>query len=787
MTRTTSIKHDLRQGLTVFGYQLKKSRTPLIIFAVIAGFLTTAILSLTLVSANAERMGFEGADAAAKALAASVDIFQATASAAVFILTCIFTIIYTLRVFSYLHNKRKADWINPLPVKSGVLFLGKAAAAFAAAVVPALFFLGIICLITLCCGGEVNGAVLRLFLQIPLGSIACISFYGLMAVCCGSSVNTVLSFLAICFCYPLAAQFIRGMAEAFFCGMPSVLPAQSFLFKALNPLAAYDGANVVYWLLFTAGCFVLSVVLLRRRKAERAQTSFAFRLPCYAVEMLVTFIAGMLMGTVFGSLKVLFAPFAGFLFGFLLGGGTAFLVAHVILFKGFARILKSLIFFGAVTAAAVGFTAVCALVSPAYVNYLPDRDAVERAGYVAYDTDMQVSSSFGSAARAVQASADDWDSADDIDMISQAHSRYVAELKKRGTANCFRNTLTNSFANGVFAALGYNDEMDCYAYRMKDGSVITRCYSPRMLEFGALDYILNDADGMFDSFSPDSLDAITSRPAYLQKYSLIAQLSAQDVSNLQVDADIQGNYRTYQLNGDKAQADREKLFTAFREDYLSHEKPDDADIRLVIEPDMTRGGSTPVIFSLFGADKAFPFFNYHSYPVPASYTRTLQVMREIGIIKENGRHNVKSPYLVSGIEETTAYQKGDMIDDAVRFTLPWDCTCVNTIQGRFFTRADDDELLLFQSHSKENFSDDAYDSIRGYDDSNVFADSFTVIGIESKEKQSYGCFGKAKVLADGKEMVLRFVQYDTAYGAEVYFATDLVTDEEYQTLTKRDA
>ena len=99
MTRTTSIKHDLRQGLTVFGYQLKKSRTPLIIFAVIAGFLTTAILSLTLVSANAERMGFEGADAAAKALAASVDIFQATASAAVFILTCIFYLSFTQAAF----------------------------------------------------------------------------------------------------------------------------------------------------------------------------------------------------------------------------------------------------------------------------------------------------------------------------------------------------------------------------------------------------------------------------------------------------------------------------------------------------------------------------------------------------------------------------------------------------------------------------------------------------------------------------------------------------------------
>ena len=44
MTRTTSVKQDLRQGATIFFYQLKKSRTPLILFAVLAVFFGTTAL-----------------------------------------------------------------------------------------------------------------------------------------------------------------------------------------------------------------------------------------------------------------------------------------------------------------------------------------------------------------------------------------------------------------------------------------------------------------------------------------------------------------------------------------------------------------------------------------------------------------------------------------------------------------------------------------------------------------------------------------------------------------------
>ena len=361
MTRTTSVKQDLRQGATIFFYQLKKSRTPLILFAVLAVFFGTTVFALTAMNARSVNRFYQVDRVNA------IQSFSTYATLAVFFLTCVFTIIYTLRVFSYLHSKRKADWINPLPVKSGVLFIAKALAAFAAAVVPALVFIGVICIITACSGETVNSEILRLFLGIPLGSIACIAFYGLLAVCCGSSVNTVLSFLAISFCYPFSAAFVKGMIKAFFYAAPFEQTSHSFIMDALNPMAAYDGVNAVYWLLFTLGCFVLSVLLLRRRKAERAQTSFAYRLPCYAVEVLVTFIAGMMTGVIFSSTGVLDGSLGSFTFGFILGGGTAFIqfflgaeaivgraLFHQFLGIGQIHILAVRLHIGAVIAAHIG-------------------------------------------------------------------------------------------------------------------------------------------------------------------------------------------------------------------------------------------------------------------------------------------------------------------------------------------------------------------------------------------------------------------------------------------------
>ena len=637
MTRTTSVKQDLRQGATIFFYQLKKSRTPLILFAVLAVFFGTTVFALTAMNARSVNRFYQVDRVNA------IQSFSTYATLAVFFLTCVFTIIYTLRVFSYLHSKRKADWINPLPVKSGVLFVAKALAAFAAAVVPALVFIGVICIITACSGEAVNSEILRLFLGIPLGSIACIAFYGLLAVCCGSSVNTVLSFLAISFCYPFSAAFVKGMIKAFFYAAPFEQTSHSFIMDALNPMAAYDGVNAVYWLLFTLGCFVLSVLLLRRRKAERAQTSFAYRLPCYAVEVLVTFIAGMMTGVIFSSTGVLDGSLGSFTFGFVLGGGTAFIITHVILFHGFARILRSLIAYGAVTAGAVGFAAVCIFASPAYNSYLPAREDVKSAGYVGYDATL-----LGGIPQTANNAAADFDKPDDIDLIWDQHKRLVGYFDKASTRAQFRHIITGSLYHVTTVLTGaYPNSSELFAYTLNDGSVVTRSFDVMWI----MDSFMYDDESdsvvnYSDYFAADYMSPITNSATYLKKYNGILQIGIEDVESMYINIDGDPyTVRNVPSNGDEPQ----KLLQAVQADVTENGFSNDFDgdgYQMTIYTKQTFPHSNITALSLMmPSESAIALNGVQGINIIVSkeYTQTRRVLEEIGVTKD-GKPNLETYY-----------------------------------------------------------------------------------------------------------------------------------------------
>ena len=171
-------------------------------------------------------------------------VFQIIASYVVFFLNAVFTIIYTIRIYSYLHNKRKADMYGALPISRRTFYVAKTVSAYIFSLVPTMFFLSVIALISVCFGQPLVNEVTSLYLNLLLGSIACVSFYGLLAVCCGTTVNSVIAFIAINFAYVVAAMFIKGTVMSFLHGMPLMIYENSFIMKALNPLSAYSGGNI---------------------------------------------------------------------------------------------------------------------------------------------------------------------------------------------------------------------------------------------------------------------------------------------------------------------------------------------------------------------------------------------------------------------------------------------------------------------------------------------------------------------------------------------------------------
>ena len=795
MTRITSTKNDLKLGLTVLLYELKQRRTLLIVYSIIAAFLTTVILSLSVVTNqyDTNRYGFESVYGAAYEPVNGLQSFHVLAAAAVFLLTSIFTIIYTMRIFSYLHNKRKADRINPMPIPSGVLFIGKALAAFAASVIPALFFIGIICLITVFSGATVNSEVVSLFWQIPMGSIACISFYGLMAVCCGGTANTVLSFLGICFAYPVSAFIIKGMIEAFFFGVPNDIYGQHFLLKALNPLAAYDGVNIIYWAIFTLCCFALSVWLLRRRKAEHAQTSFAFRLPCYVVEILITFIAGMLLGIMFGSYAVLGSAFAGFVFGMILGGGTAFVVCHIILFRGFNSILKSLIGFGAVTVLAIAFTGFCCLTSDNYALYMPSADDIVSVGYINFGDGSLYDKSVGDISHLINDSAEDFKEESEINSVYNAHQKIVDGFEKCETKTKFQSVTPFSFRSLLYSLIGESSRYSI-AYKLKDGRTVTRFYDSDKLLNLSLDsyYEYNDYSYYYDYYyDVFPIEKLEDTKTYAQKYSAVGRTTAEDLASIEVSI----NNSMYRISEPK---DIEKLFEAFKKDYLENGKSEAMGYSLSLNTkDANLGSDAAISVLLSNISNNMHGSMYNDYGISNNYKNTYDVLEEIGIVDKDKFANKKSPYLVYANEydnedyygsygnyDNIKYSKNEEYNSrSGMFVLPWDCIekYDNNMMVGLYNK--DDELLAFESYSKTNMATDT----AGTDDKNMYASDFQVTKVLTRSAITENdCMsGTAKVKADGKEETLRFVNFSlNGYTSSVYFFTDKVTDDEIQEIIK---
>ena len=75
------------------------------------------------------------------AIAVAVKVFQIIASQMIYFLTIIFAIIYTVKVYSYLHNKRKADLYGSLPISRIMLFVSKSASAYLFTLIPEMFYL----------------------------------------------------------------------------------------------------------------------------------------------------------------------------------------------------------------------------------------------------------------------------------------------------------------------------------------------------------------------------------------------------------------------------------------------------------------------------------------------------------------------------------------------------------------------------------------------------------------------------------------------------------------------
>lgn len=528
MTQKTSFKSRLKQMLSFFLSDLKSCNTFLIVFGIISAVAITVCFTICVVLGNDSSFSMMLSALSITGIANSgigeIELFQYSSASLVYLISIVFTIIYTVRIYSYLHNKRKADLYGSLPIGRATLFIAKSVSAYLMSIIPAIFFLSLISIISVCSGHSVVSEVTKLFPEICMGTLASISFFGLIAICCGTMLNSVLMFVAVCVAYPLSAIFIKGIVVGCFDGFYVGIFKDSVIMNALNPLAAYDGINVIYWLIFSVVCIALGAFLAKKRKAERAQSAFAFHLPCYIIKVLVSFLAGMFLGVLFGSMNV-FGGYAGFVFGFILASVPVYIIVHLILYRGFSKLIKTSIPLGALIIVSCVGVALCCFDAFGYNSYIPKVQDIKSAGF--YDANSNYQAKGSAVGKNLKDMADDITDKDTIANILEAHYQLV-DNRNYSVKNKFKNTWVSMFKDNVpvFSEISKNPDY-AFAYTLNNGNIVTRTYSSASAFEETESYLTSTYNEL------DTSDIIYSK-GYIKTYSPIAKAEYDDLSEFAV-------------------------------------------------------------------------------------------------------------------------------------------------------------------------------------------------------------------------------------------------------------
>lgn len=532
MTSTVSFKDKLKQIFSVILWDLKGCKGSLMVYTILASVFTVIIFTLVFVL-TADQTSFSSlfsTESSQKiSLSEKMQVFQVISSAVIGFLTLIFAIIYTVQIFSYMHNKRKVDFYGSLPISRARLFLAKYGAAYLFSIIPMLVFMGIIAIASICTGTLLLPQVTNMYVNFIVGTLACISAYGFLSACCGTTFNTVIMFIAVCACYPLSMVFVRAYIDAFFTGAYTQTFSKSFITNALNPISAYFGNNLIYWLVFSAACIAFGTLLIMKRRSERAQTSFAYYIPCHIIKVIVSFLTGMFLGTMFGSLNVFGNGVGGFVFGFILASAPTFLIVHMIFYKGLKQIVRTIPIYAGLAVVVIVGVALINLDVFGYNTYVPKSEDVKSAGIILTQHYYPKDKNFS---RVMSKSAEDFTSSSDIDSIVKIHNNIInSKSTKLKSVGKFK-TVWGFMLYNAFDDLSY-DDVYAITYKLNNGRKVNRFYSASMISLvNSMNTVYSDEYYYDDygSFDTDGINKIAnpliSSKTYVTKYSALMNSKA---------------------------------------------------------------------------------------------------------------------------------------------------------------------------------------------------------------------------------------------------------------------
>ena len=618
-------KAHLESVLSLLKQNVKNRRIALLIHLMIVTSVMLFLLMLCLLLNN-------GSKNAERNMPHALRMFQLFFSVFLFAVTVVFTVIHTKDSYSYWHNRRMSVLYDAPPVGPCALFLSKTISAYLFSVVPALVFYGIFLLISLCFGQppvtDITDTLIRPLLFAPL---ACISFYGLLAVCCGTTLQSATAFFLISLSYPLGTRLIYAYVQSFFYGLVPPMDTSGILFNLINPLGAwFQSDNAIQWLVFSAVCMALGAFLAKKRSVNSAPRLFTGFPLGQIVKPVASFVIGMMIGVFFGSRNAFGNAPAGFVFGFLLGAVFGCLIIHLLFYKSFNGILKTAVPFAVMVVLTITAVGLSSAEIFGFSRFVPEKAEVESAGIVAFDNIVSLNSQ--TAPRFAADCADDYSDSDAIDSVINIH-RLTLKYADMSPQEKFADVQYFMVANTTVSNLK-PEKNYCIGYKLKNGNVVTRLYRPVWSVLYKKESVNNDIY--------KNIDRITQTKRYKRLYRSVMYISADNLKEVTVndpanftrdDNSVKVDYDHAVVieNNARTKADLQKLMAAMQKDVKENDSVDGSQKSAIIE--MKFQSDTPGNFNrLFHKIFALSNQDYCMVNVYDTDVNTLNVLKETGIL-----------------------------------------------------------------------------------------------------------------------------------------------------------
>ncbi|HEX3027167.1 MAG TPA: hypothetical protein VHR42_08075 [Clostridia bacterium] len=454
-------------------------------------------------------------------------------------LLLLFSIVFCVRLFGYMQNRRSVDLFHSFPVGRISMLLGRWCAGMTALVLPTLVNFLILRIVLLSFGispiAGSMGLVSAMF-WVLLMAAAAFTFCMFLTVCSGSMMDTILSLLGINAGFPIGFLLCVQLVQLTLPGMgiywrdgDNVVPATLLapFPAAYQPLlvgSALPAWFLPWWIFATAALLVGTCILYRQRRSETAEDPTAFPIPKTIVRFLLTACAGIGIGL---GLALVNAGMASFLIGVLAGSIVAHVIVEALYARGFSTLKKSTAWYAVFAVCFLAFYGVLATGCFGYDTRVPDASEVESVSVYIDSRQRQYISSNSGAIRLEP-------------LLKQPESiRTILQIHK-DLSGWYRSS-HYPYAPGQQSGGGLT-----LNYRLKNGGTLTRSYIP-----GSRDWKLIEKQS----------NAVAKLPEYEGESDLAFYLQPADMKSFTISTDNhQGDTVTISGTSEKAE-----LLKALRE------------------------------------------------------------------------------------------------------------------------------------------------------------------------------------------------------------------------------